>query len=241
MRQSPLQCNHLAVAFTVGVARSPRLIAHGVGLLHIRSHRTWGETILHGKRIEERLYCRTHLATTARNHIVHKMCVVESAYVCLHRSRLRIHTHKASTQIRLHIAYAVYRCHHGVDIAMIGEESHLCRRMERAVNFFIACARSFQCSIAFALKHSTFHNLVNLFLCQCGGKRSVRFALLLLEELRLQVASHMSINCLFGIALHTRVDGGVHLQAVGIEIVRRAVLLAIFVAPSVERIVHPCN
>ena len=167
------------------------------------------------------------------------MRIVESAHIRLHGTRLRIHTHEAGTQERLHVAYTVYRHHHGVDVAVIGEERHLSRRMERAVYLLLACACRLKCTIAFALKHSTFHNLVNLLLRERRGERSVRLALLLLEELGLQEACYVSIHSLLGISLHTRIDSGVHLQAVGVEVVRRTVLLAILVAPSVKRIAYP--
>ena len=44
----------------------------------------------------------------------------------------------------------------------------------------------------------------------------------------------MLLHSLLSVALHTRVDGGVNLQTVGIEVVFRAVGLRIFLNPSEE-------
>ena len=51
----------------------------------------------------------------------------------------------------------------------------------------------------------------------------------------------MPINGILGILLHTTVDRGVHLQTIGIDVVGLAILLRIFVTPSVKRVVNPSN
>ena len=49
----------------------------------------------------------------------------------------------------------------------------------------------------------------------------------------------MPVNGILGILLHTTVDRGVHLQTIGIDVVGLAILLRIFVTPSVKRVVNP--
>ena len=214
--KSPLQRNHFACTLMACITRSPRFACYHICMLYVRSQVAGRETVLHSQRIEERLDGRTHLTTTSRNHIIHEVCIVQAAYVSLNGSCHRIHTHKSCSKERFHVSYAVYRCHRCVHIAMICEYRHVSRRMERLVYLFVACTVGLQYAIAFALKHGTFHNLIHLLLGQLRGERSIRFTLVLLEELRLQIARHMSIHCLFGITLHARVDSGVYLQSIGI-------------------------
>ena len=45
----------------------------------------------------------------------------------------------------------------------------------------------------------------------------------------------------FGVALHVRVDRGVDAQAVGVDVVGRAVFLKVLITPSEERISFPCQ
>ena len=49
----------------------------------------------------------------------------------------------------------------------------------------------------------------------------------------------MLIDCLFGILLHARIDGGVDLQTVGVEVIRLTVLAMVLVAPTIERVGLP--
>ena len=51
----------------------------------------------------------------------------------------------------------------------------------------------------------------------------------------------MLINSLFGILLHARIDGGVDLQTVGVEVIRLAVLAMVLVAPTIERVGLPSD
>ena len=222
------------------IAWSPRLACYHISPLHVGSQIAWRESVLHSQRVEERLNCRTHLTTATRNHIIHEVCIVQASHVRLYGTRSRVHTHKSCSEERLNIANAVYWCHRCIDIAMICEYRHIRWSMERLMYFFITCAICLQYAIAFALQHSTFHNLIHLLLCELRSERSVRFAPILLEEFGLQIACHMSIHSLFSITLHARVDCGVHLKSVGIKIVWSSVLLEVLVTPAIKWVCIPC-
>ena len=185
------------------IARSPRLSCHHISLLYVWSLIARREPVLHSQGVEEWLNCRTYLTATTSNHIVHKVRIIQTSHIRLHSTCSRIHTHKSGSEERLNISNAVYWCHRSIDIAMICEYRHISRRMERLVYFFITCTICLQYAIAFALKHSPFHYLIHLLFSKLRCERSVRFALVLLEELRLQIARHMSIHSLFSITLHT--------------------------------------
>ena len=51
----------------------------------------------------------------------------------------------------------------------------------------------------------------------------------------------MFVACLFGIALHERVYGGINFQSVGIYIIGLSVFLFVFVTPAIEWVVYPVD
>ena len=150
----------------VGVAWSPGTACHHICTLRVRGKIARREAVLHSKTVEEGLDGGSHLTASAHNHIVHKVRIVEASYVCLHLARLRIHTHKSGAEERLDITYAVNRCHRSVKVAVVCEERHVRRRMERLVNFLVRSSCCLQSTITLALQNGTFHNLIDLLLCQ---------------------------------------------------------------------------
>ncbi len=65
--------------------------------------------------------------------------------------------------------------------------------------------------------------------------------LVLLIELGLQKFSHMIVNSLLSITLHTRINSGINLKTVCIYIIMRAVFLCILITPSIQRVSLPSN
>ena len=101
------------------------------------------------------------------------------------------------------------------------------------MNFLLRRSGRLHAAVTFALEHGTFHDAVNLFRCELVRERRVRLGSVLLEKLGLQISCHMAINSLLSIALHARVYRRIDLQTVGVKVIRLAVFLKVFVAPSV--------
>ena len=239
LRQSPLQRHVLAIAAAAGVAWSPRLPGHDVGLLHVGREVARREAVLHGERIEEGLDGGAYLAAAVDAHVVVEVDEVHAAHVCLHGSRLRRHAHEAATEERLVVFYRVERRHGGVNFAVVGEYAHLRRRVERLVYLVVRRSVFGHHPVSLALLHGPAQNVVELACGEVARIWSVGLAPVFLVEGRLQELHHVLVYGLFGVALHARVDGGEYLQSVGIDVVWLAVLLPVLVAPSAERVVLP--
>ena len=97
----------------------------------------------------------------------------------------------------------------------------------------------FHHDITFALPHGTPHDVVDLLFFDSAGKRRGTAALLFGKEFGLQVVADVFGYGIFGILLHTRIDGGIDFQAVRINIVFASVSLSVFFAPTVQRVRCP--
>ncbi len=89
--------------------------------------------------------------------------------------------------------------------------SRISRRLHRAV--------------ALALGNAAVQDSLNLLRRQLVAVWRTWLAGYLCTEGGLQIAGHMLIHSLFGISLHTAVDGGKHLQSIAVYIVWRTVFL----------------
>ena len=164
------------------------------------------------------------------------MLKVDAAHIRLHMPVVGVHAEEAGPEERLVVAYGIERCHHRVDVAMIGKHRHVDRRAERPFNLLGRAAALLHHPVALALPHGTVHDLLHLGGREVLGKWRVGLRLVLLIKYRLEVAGHMAIDRLLGILLHLVVDGGVDLQSIGIDVVERAILLRVFLAPTAQRI-----
>ena len=167
------------------------------------------------------------------------MCIVETAHIGFHGSRLGIHAHEARTQETLVVAYGVERTHQGVDVAMIGKDGHLHLLSEGVVYLLGRIACRLHGAVALALGDGSVQDGAYLIGRQLVGEGSTGLGLVLTVEGGLQIACHMLVDCLLGIFLHTAVYRGEHSQAVGIDVIGCAVLLEVLVAPAIEGISVP--
>ena len=235
--QPPFECHHLSVAAPVAVARCPGTAGHHVGTLHIGSLVAGRGSVFHGQGVEERLDGRTDLAPPAHHHVVLEVGKVDAAHISLHLSRVSIHAHEAGAKELLVITDRVDRCHHSVHIAVVGEDRHVYRRVEGTVDLFLRGTVLLHRDISLTLSHGTGHDGVDLLLREVAAERGVgTLRRVLFVEGGLKELRHMPVDRLLGIALHTRVDGRMDTQAVGIDIIEGAVFLRVLLAPSAERV-----
>ena len=239
LRQSPLQRDHLSVAAAGGVARCPRLAGNDVGALHVGCIVARRKTVLHCERIEIGLDGGAHLAAPRHHHVVHEVCEIETTDVSFHMTGLRVHAHEARTQERLVVANGVHRRHYRVLIATIAEHGHIDLLVERLANLLVGSAGSLHGTITLTLLHRPIENLAHLCRREFAGERCIGLGSHALIERRLQELHHVLIDSLFGILLHARIDGGVDLQTVSVEVIRFAVLAMVLVAPAIERVGLP--
>ena len=237
--QTPLQRNHLSIARMVGVAGCPASACNDIGLLTVGRHVAGGESVLHRQTVEEWLDGGTHLSASQAHHVVHEVCIVETAHIGFHGSRLGIHAHEARTQETLVVAYGVERTHQGVDVAMIGKDGHLHLLSEGVVYLLGRIACRLHGAVALALGDGSVQDGAYLIGRQLVGEGSTGLGLVLTVEGGLQIACHMLVDCLLGIFLHTAVYRGEHSQTVGIDVIGGAVLLEVLVAPAIEGICVP--
>ena len=118
--ESPFESDGLADPLVlVRTCRSPCiLLVDDEGLRYIHHLVTWAHSLLHGKSIEERLDCRSHLSLALTDIVIFEIAVVRSADICLYMSCLWLYGHECSTKMRLVILYRVVRSHRCVDVSV---------------------------------------------------------------------------------------------------------------------------
>ena len=169
------------------------------------------------------------------------MWKVDAADIGFHLPRNGFHTHKARTQERLVITDAIHRRHYGVDVSVIGKDRHLSGCAERLADLGLRCSCLFQYAITLTLPHRSVHNCTYLLSSQLISERRIGLSPVFFRKFGLQKFSYVAIDSFFGIALHSRVDGGINFQSVGVKIIRIAVFLEIFIAPATQRVCGPSN
>ena len=123
---------------------------------------------------------------------------------------------------------------------MVSEYGHLHLRIESLVNFLIAATSLFHHAITLALGLAAIKNRSHL-LCRQIAVGSVGFPPVFLLKLRLQIMSHVVIHGLLGKLLHAAIDSSIYFQAVSIEIIGLAILIPVFVAPSIQGVCLPSD
>ena len=152
---------------------------------------------------------------------------------------LRADAHESRAQERLVVTYRVNRRHDGINLAVIGEDAHLSLRPERLHDLFLGRSCGLHQTITLTLANGTHQNLVHLLLRKIARIRCILLTAILLVECRLQILDHMFLHSLLGIRLHPGIDGGMHFQTIGIDIIRVAIFLVVLVTPAIQWILLP--
>ena len=239
--QRPSQRHHLTHSRITRVARFPYAARHLNYRLGVEECVARGVIFFHSKRVEERLAGRTYLTASASCHIILKEAEARTTHICFHMAGSGIHRHHTGAQYRLHIKYRVERRHRGIDTAIVAEYAHIGLFVEILHYLLLAQAGYAEHASAFALRDGILYKLCFQVGREFGGIIAVWVAIsaTLFDKTLLQVAPQVVANSIFGILLHVRVDGGVNLQPIGIDVVFRAIGLTHFLAPTVKRIGFP--
>ena len=150
-------------------------------------------------------------------------------------------TNKASTQEWFVIFYRVDWCHNRIHLSMIGKDGHVGRRTEWLLDIILSNTVFTHHPVTLTLTDGAVEDLLYLGRSQVIGIRCILLIPVLLIERWLEELHHMLIGGILSVFLHTRVDGGMHAQAIGIDAIRLTILLLVFVAPTVQRIWFPIN
>ena len=204
---------------SVGIARHPLLGfpglgGVGVGRPLIDTLRAWREALVHGLGIYEELEGGAGL-THGRHLVVLPEVEVYVAHPRPQTSRVGFYSHEAAVEELHHVAYAV----HGGNIehygAVVAEEARGSRQVHVVV-YAVRAVGETACEVAVALcaLRYVLHEVGDLMMVLVlpwvlTGPVLVKA---LLEE------AHLLHHGLLGVALYARVDGGVNLKAVGIEV-----------------------
>ena len=123
----------------------------------------------------------------------------------------------------------------GVAHALEGEDLHLRGHIKRCAYLLLAVARLGHHTPAVALAHSALDAVVYLLAREVDIHRAT--SLNLAVHTGLHHLLHVLGYGLLGIALHTRVYGGIYLQTITIDIVGLAISLEVFVTPAHNRVI----
>ena len=238
LRKSPNEGYHLPGSCAVGIARCPKRSAHAISTLCIQHERFGCVAVFKCHDVDKGFHCRTDLSSTGHGHIILEMGIIETTHIGFDKPVARIDRHEPGTQKRFIIANRIEGRHHSVHIAVVSVDRHRCEGAERIVNFLFARAGGFHGLVAFALAHGTIEDALDLFRRETGVEREI-LAILPAIELGLELQSDVIEHSFLSILLHTRIDGGVNLQAVGINIVVGAISFLVLFAPTVKGVVDP--
>ena len=211
-----------------------------VRTLHVGSQRTRCHAVLHSQSVEEGLDGRTHLPAAEHHHVILEMLKVYASHIGFYGSCMGIHAHEGRAEERLIIAYRVYGGHHRVYLTVISEERHFYRCAESTLDVVGRRSLLPHHQVSVALPDRAVQNVLDGLSANLRREGGVLLHAVGLVEGRLQESGHLLSHGFLGILLHTRVDGGVYAQTVGIYIIRFAVALHILVAPTIERVLCPC-
>ena len=171
------------------------------------------------------------------------MLEVKTWHVGFDSTRLRVHGHHACTEERLVVNDRVARCHFRVElrasaVGLVFQQRHRHLGIEGGLNLCVARAVVLHHAVAFTLLDSAVNHVVG-FRLGYANVREGGVTRLHAVECGLQIACHMVTFGLLTIFLHSAVDSRIDFQAVGVDVVVRAVLLRVLVAPSVQRVGLP--
>ena len=152
-------------------------------------------------------------------------------------SRCGVHCHERGAQNLLVVQNRVARSHRSIAVALVGEDLHSAGTVERGVDLLLGHTRLVHLIVAIREAHCVAQNALDV-LFALVAEQHTRILHLTIHS-RLHVRGHMLQQSLLGIFLHRRVDRGIDLQTITIDVVVRAVGLLVLLAPAVERVVIP--
>ena len=138
---------------TIGVDEGDGVVDGAVARPHALVHSQGEEVGLDG---------RTYLASTSGDHVVLEMREVRSTHISLDRTRMRIHGHESATEEMLVPTNGIERGHGGVDESVVGEDTHIDRRVEDLLDVAVVQALFLEGTIAVGLTHRTIHDSLDV-------------------------------------------------------------------------------
>ena len=152
---------------------------------------------------------------------------------------MRIDRHESAAQVTLLPFDGVERTHDRIHHAsVVGEYLHLTRSHEGSFDGVLTCTGTFHRAVTVRLAHRAVHDAVYLRLGKRTRERSVLFLLQFFEE-RFLLCLHVFADSLFRVTLHSRIDGGIDLQAVLVDVVLAAIRFAVLLAETVQWVILP--
>ena len=237
--QAPPQRSRISVVnHFAGLARRPRLVVGFDRDREVRHRRTGRQPqLLDREGIDERFDRRPDLAFALLDHIVFEITERRAAHIGFHITVRRVEGHQRSPQETLVVIQRIAGGHRGIPVALVTENPHFDRRVERLLNFLLGSSLFFQHPIAVGITHCAVDNRLFLFLAEV--RENTPPPLQHPIHHRLYVTAHLRPYGLLGISLHRRIDRRIDLQPVAVQIVLSAVRLRIFPTPAVQRIFVP--
>ena len=227
--------SHVIVGeITIGISGAPQhlFLLFFVPDLHteegIHTAITGGQSLVHGLSIDKELEGRARL-THGSHLVIFPRLEVEVAHPSLHVTRLWLDGHEAAVHEVLHIADRVKRTHLGLVGAFIAEQLNGVGQVQIIVDrVLITLEALLKVLIDRQTLGYVFDEVGNLLMTLVlpGVDASPVVIELLLQFL------HLVPGCLFGILLHARINSGVDLQTIRIEVV------AVFVAPFAQIVLY---
>ena len=187
-----------------------------------------------GEGVDEGFDRRTDLTFALLGHVVFEVAEIGSADVRLDISRTGIERHERRPHDTLVVQDRVARSHQRIAFALVGEDLHRAGFVERSVDLLLARAGVPHLAVAVRIADGVTHDALALRLV--GVDKERLGAPVLGVHAGLDDRFHLFLDGLLGIGLHRRIDRGIDLQAVAVDVVGRAVGLAVLAAPAVERI-----
>ena len=187
-----------------------------------------------GEGVNEGLDRRADLAFALLGHVVLEVTEVRPSDIGFYEARGRIERHHRGTHDTLVVEDRVARRHQRVALALIGEHPHVAGFVESGVDLLLARPGVLHLAVTVRITDGMAHDPVALLLVGIDEKRLRRPELRV--HLGLNLLLHLPLHGLLGIGLHHGVDRGIDFQPVAVDIVGRAVGLAVLAAPAVERV-----
>ena len=131
------------------------------------------------------------------------------------------------------------RRHQRIHRSVPTEDTHLDRLLELASDLLLFQSLLLQRPVTIGLVHGTHQHRIDLTRRHILREGSIAAPLFLLEEGWLQLLTHMIAHRLLGILLHPRINGGIDLQTIGIEVIKLAIRPFVLVAPAEHRVGFP--
>ena len=187
-----------------------------------------------GKGVNEGLDRRADLAFALLGHVVLEVTEIRPSDIGFYEARGRIDRHHRGTHDTLVVQDRVARRHQRVALALVGEHPHVAGFVESGVDLLLARPGVLHLAVTVRITDGMAHDPVALLLAGIDEKRLRRPELRV--HLGLNLLLHLPLHGLLGIGLHHGVDRGIDFQPVAVDIVGRAVGLAVLVTPAIERI-----